>query len=287
MLLKRTIQLAFEGQVQEPSPLDIGLPQGSPVSPILFLIYVARVLAKRGFQLSYIDDFSITVSSTSAKKNCQVLNDVLQDLFQLAEEKGVEFDIAKTELIHFHTHREEIEEPIMAGQNMVKPSAVVKWLGISLDRRLNFKTHVEGKVTAAQRAFFGMSKLGNTQRGLSFRALRQLYIACVTSIADYGVQLWWSKSTTQHTIRLFQQLQNRASRRLLGAFRGSPTKALELEAALLPPRIRFERACVNYSLRVKQLEQSHPIYQAAVCQVAEPGGGESQAKNTQLERLVN
>ena len=60
----------------------------------------------------------------------------------------------------------------MAGQNMVKPSAVVKWLGVSLDRRLNFKTHVEGKVTAAQRALFGMSKLGNTQRGLSFQALQ-------------------------------------------------------------------------------------------------------------------
>ena len=91
-----------------------------------------------------------------------MLNDVLQDLFQLAEEKGVEFDIAKTELIHFHTRREEIEETIMAGQNMVKPSAVVKWLGIFLDRRLNFKTYVKGKITAAQRALFRMSKLGNT-----------------------------------------------------------------------------------------------------------------------------
>lgn len=125
-----------------------------------------------------------------------------------------------------------------------------------------------------------MSKLGNTQRGLPFQALRQLYITCVTSIADYRVQLWWSKSTTQHTIRLFQQLQNLASRRLLGAFWGLPTKALELKAALLPPRVRFERACVNYSLQVKQLEQSHPIYQAAVYQVAEPEGGKPQAKNT-------
>ena len=76
---------------------------------------MARVLAKQGFQLSYIDNFSITISSTSAKKNYQMINNILQDLFQLAKEKGIEFDIAKTELIHFHTHREEIKEPIMAG----------------------------------------------------------------------------------------------------------------------------------------------------------------------------
>jgi hypothetical protein len=44
-----------------------------------------------------------------------------------------------------------------------------------------------------------------------------------------------------------------------GAFKNSHTKALELEAAVLPPELRFERICNNYSLRVTTFHGSHPI----------------------------
>ena len=51
------------------------------------------------------------------------------------------------------------------------------------------RTHVDKKASLALKAFLGLQQLGNTQRGLSFKALRQLYIVCIISIADFGVQL--------------------------------------------------------------------------------------------------
>jgi len=48
-------------------------------------------------------------------------------------------------------------------------------------------------------------------------------------------------------------------RKILGAFRTSPIAAMELEAAVLPVRIRFEKICQNYALRAIQLDQDHPI----------------------------
>ena len=41
---------------------------------------------------------------------------------------------------------------------------------------------------------------------------------------------------------------------MLGAFKGSPTKALELEAALPPPEIRFEKLCNMYALRMLRFQ---------------------------------
>ena len=53
-----------------------------------------------------------------------------------------------------------------------------------------------------------------------------------------------------------------AVRHILGAFKGSSTKALELEAALLPPQLRFEKQCDMYALRTLQFQPNHPISRA-------------------------
>ena len=258
-LAGRNVQLAFEGKIHRPVEIT-GLPQGSPISPILFLIYVRNIVADRAFQLSYIDDFSISVSSTSAAKNCRALETIVQGLFQKAEAHEAQFDPGKTELIHFSPSRTPIEEGLTIAGLAVSPSPIVKWLGIHFDSRLTFETHIEKKINAATSAFFGLQRLGTTQAGLSFRALRQLYIACVTSIADFGVQLWWRGQKTM--LKRYQRLQYLATQRMLGAFRGSPSRALELEAAIPPPSVRFEKACNNYSLRTLQFLDSHPIKQA-------------------------
>ena len=59
-----------------------------------------------------------------------------------------------------------------------------------------FKTELqriyEKKISQATRIFHQIKRLFNTERGLSFQAIRQLYIACITSITDYGVPIWWN-----------------------------------------------------------------------------------------------
>ena len=87
--------------------------------------------------------------------------------------------------------------------------------------------------------------------------MRQLYIACIVSVADYGVPIWWDNQKS--LLDKYQKLQNLALRRILGAFKTSPIMAMELEAAIPPPKIRFNKICMNYSLRIMQLFKNHPI----------------------------
>jgi hypothetical protein len=158
----RFIQLSFEGQIQEKVPYLMGLPQGSPVSPILYLIHVAGIVASKGFQLSYIDDFSITIGSTLAKKNCKQLEEAIRDLVGLGNAVGVEFEAEKTELIYFHNHREKLTDIIRVRDFIVKPKAVVRWLGLFLDRKFKFNDYVDTKFIAVNKAFEGLQRLGNT-----------------------------------------------------------------------------------------------------------------------------
>ena len=70
----RLLRLAFDGQVEEFKSIDIGIPQGSLVSPILLLIYIKDMFTSRSVKfLSNIDDIAVTVPSPSLKTNIKIL----------------------------------------------------------------------------------------------------------------------------------------------------------------------------------------------------------------------
>ena len=78
--------------------------------------------------------------------------------------------------------------------------------------------------------------------------MRQLYIACIVSIADFGVSIWWKNQ--KFLLNKYQKLQNLALRKILEAFKTSPIIIMKLEAAIPPPKVKFNKICMNYSLRI-------------------------------------
>ena len=155
---------------------------------------------------------------------------------------------------------------------------MVRWLGIWFDSGLTFKQHVATRTSQARSAFQRMARLANTERGLSPRAIRQLYIACVTSVADYGSVIWW-KGQAQFKKPL-QALQNLALRKILGVFRTAPIVPMEVEASLLPPSIRLSKSVRQYAFHALKLAPTHPInLELARLDLVTP------ARPTQLERI--
>src|SRR5204862_2889522 len=265
-LQDRKMQLKYDGNSQEMTDIEIGIPQGSPISPILFLIYIRFLFAERKSSineriLSYLNDIGLVVSSKSIEENCQLLQKLTQDLLVKQQNNCMQFDMEKTELIHFHSKRsfdlKNETYSVKIRDSIIQPKDLVKWLGIWLDSKLTFKQHVEKKTTQALKILNQIERLSNIERGLSFQAMRQLYIACISSVADYGVPVWWNNQ--KNMLEKFQKLQNIALRKMLGAFKTSLINAMELEAFIPPPKVRFERICKNYAWRILQMHENHPI----------------------------
>jgi hypothetical protein len=72
------------------------------VSPILFLIYIRELFQSSLVRyLLYIDNISITVILTSFRKNVEILEQEATKLYELGAQNAIQFDLAKTKLIHF------------------------------------------------------------------------------------------------------------------------------------------------------------------------------------------
>ena len=98
----------------------------------------------------------------------------------------------------------------------------------------------------------------NIEKGLSPRATRQLCLACITSIADYGSLVWWRGQASPRGP--LQALQNLALRKILGVFRTALIEPIEVEAAPFPPRVRLDYSLKRYVFRALKLLRNHSIY---------------------------
>src|SRR5437762_5113360 len=89
--------------------VNIDISQGSSVSPVLFLIYIRFLLSERSNTseriLSYVDDVNLAVSSKSIEENCQLLQKLAENLLLDLKQNCMQFDVDKTELIHFHSKK--------------------------------------------------------------------------------------------------------------------------------------------------------------------------------------
>ena len=85
-LSNRQLRLRFNSNTEQFGPIETGIPQGSPISPILFLLYTRDLFETLEVRpLSYIDDVALITSSTSLRKNIKALEKAAKKLYDLGK----------------------------------------------------------------------------------------------------------------------------------------------------------------------------------------------------------
>jgi len=261
-LQNRVIDLAFDEERQNSKKISTEILQESSVSLILFLIYIRHLFSKirariKNLQsLSYIDDVALYVEEKSIDKNVKKLKKTTKIAFTWANENAMQFDDSKFELIHFESHKAALNQTIMLlNDTVVKSKICIRWLEVWLNRKLNFKMHVQTKIVAVTRMLHSLFRLMNSEWELNAKSGRQLYLACVTIISDYNVEIWWNNQKSHAT--KFRKLQNAALWKILRAFRTSLIEVMQIEAEIPSVKVRLDQKCKNYAIRIVELSKKH------------------------------
>jgi ribonuclease HI len=264
----RKAVLVIDGHEGREHPVSSGLPQGSPVSPILFLLYVSGLGAAiereiPGMKvLSFVDDQGMVIGADSVEEACSTLQRAAKIAIDWGLDNGVQFDPGKTEACFFFRHQRRPREVavrqarILVGGHpaTIKPGAV-KWLGVMLDPQLTGKVHFQARL---QKAYGTEARLRSLCKasGLSLELARRLQRATVQVIATWGMELWWQGQKTWACS--LQKLINRQARAITGMFKSTPIGALIREAALEPAEVLLDSRVTGYTTRLLTLPETHP-----------------------------
>lgn len=280
----RIVQIRLDGEVGPPTAIHCGLPQGSPVSPILFMLYLAPLFQigtlKPKARFGYADDVAILAISPTLSKNCDTLSRVLQGTLDWGTLEGITFDPGKSELIHFSRKRTD-QDPLSTPFVSAGPLAVhegtdrpyIRWLGILFDKKLTFKWHVREMASKAATVANALRSLGNTVRGIPPYLLHQATTACVLRKAYYGAETWWpgrartiptyTSNRVDGLLSTLAKVVLTGARATLPVYYSTPTAALHRESGLLPPEIELNQITLKATTRLRRLDPYHPLYQRA------------------------
>ena len=258
-LTGRSQVVDIDGVHSGPKGITCGVPQGSILGPLLFLIYVNDMAdAVKCKLLLYADDSALMVSHSDVNIIQERLSTELEAVKEWLIDNKLSLHLGKTESILFGTKRKlakHSELNIKCGDTFILPKSEIKYLGLDLDQSLSGE--ITGK-KVIKKANSRLRFLYRKARYLNFYTKKLLVAALIQCHYDYGCSIWF-QSLTQQTKCKLQTTQNKIIRNVLGLTPRSHIGAGEfLRLNWLPVQHRVSQIMISHMFRI--LNGSSPSY---------------------------
>ena len=256
-LKDRKQYVTFNGCTSDTLPIQCGVPQGSILGPLLFLLYVNDINNSSPI-LSFVlfaDDTNIFFSHKNLKSLISVLNQEMNNVANWFKANKLSLNTNKTHFMYFKHLQQNLDTPIRIyiDNTQLEQKAQSKFLGVIIDECLSWNDHLHHVTMCVSRSIGIISKL---KFSLPHKTLFLLYNTLTLPYITYCNSVWANCGSTK--IESIFKLQKRAIRICTGSHYLAHTDPLfyKLKTLKISDLNKIQVAIVMFKFIHRQLPPS-------------------------------
>ena len=249
-LLNRNQCVSLNGVTSDLQQIEYGVPQGSVLGPLLFIIYIndLHLHVENSKVILYADDTALFYASKDTSEVQQVLQRDLSSVHSWLTANKLTLNVKKTKSMIFRTKKRVHKVPtnlnIKIDDEPLEQADAFKYLGIWFDPLLSWESHVNKTITKISQRLGIIRRIRNC---LPQQTAKMLIESMILPVFDYGDVVWSNCNST--LLCKLERLLNRAGKTIIRCpIRTSSTKVRQtLGWPSLVERQQFHLSTMAYN----------------------------------------
>lgn len=199
--------VTFKNHDSDRLSVDSGVPQGSVLGPLFFLLYINDMANDLPVKIKLYADDCVLYSTIDSHSDQMLLNDAFQQVVAWCKDWQMSVNFEKTVFMCITNKKDKLSFHYSANNIFLSEVTEYKYLGLHITNTLKWDRHIE-KVTAnAYRRLFFLRRALK----LSIPSVRLLaYKTVILPVLDYAAIIW--DPYTQANIKKLERVQRKAVR---------------------------------------------------------------------------
>ena len=195
----------------ELKPINIGIPQGSILGPLLFLLYINDLPNASDFFVKlFADDTVLSLSCKNLKELNKKASMELDKIYKWLVANRLTLNVAKSKFMIITAKKAQNRKfkfKLKISGTPLERCSSYKYLGLHFDENLNWKTHIDYVCKKISKICGIISKL---RHSVDIEILKTVYYALGYTYLRYGNIVWGNAAKT--VLKPLETLQNRIIR---------------------------------------------------------------------------